>query len=145
MLELLLKLNPNYATGPDLLPARILKDMAKEIAPILTSISNGVLIQRTGGPQTSRPSSKRPSSYRPVSLTRLCCKILEHIVTSNVLKHLDEHHILTDCRHGFMVRRSCEIQLLTLAQELIECLDKKHHHDLIIRDFSKGFDRVPHE
>ena len=36
--KLLLKLNPNKATGPDLLPARILKDMANEIAPILTAI-----------------------------------------------------------------------------------------------------------
>ena len=36
--KLLLKLNPNKATGPDLLPARILKDMANEIAPILTTI-----------------------------------------------------------------------------------------------------------
>ena len=36
--KLLLKLNPNKATGPDLLPARILKDMANEIAPIFTAI-----------------------------------------------------------------------------------------------------------
>ena len=36
--KLLLKLNPNKATGPDLLPARILKDMVNEIAQILTAI-----------------------------------------------------------------------------------------------------------
>ena len=58
---------------------------------------------------------------------------------------LDEHHILTDCQHGFRARRSCETQLLTLAQELIAGLDKRHQHDMIILDFSKAFDRVPHE
>ena len=36
-------------------------------------------------------------------------------------------------------------QLLTLAQELLSGLDKRHQHDFIILDFSKAFDRVPHE
>ena len=34
---------------------------------------------------------------------------------------------------------------LTLAQELLVGLDKKHQHDLIILDFSKAFDSVPHQ
>ena len=46
---------------------------------------------------------------------------------------------------AFRTRRSCETQLLTLAQELLAGLDKKHQHDLIILDFSKVFDRVPHQ
>ena len=67
------------------------------------------------------------------------------MITSNVLKHLDEYKILTDCQHGFRVRRSCETQLLTLAQELVEGLDRKQQYDLIIHDFSKAFNRVPNE
>ena len=47
--------------------------------------------------------------------------------------------------YGFRARRSCETQLVTLAQELLAGLDKKHQHVLIILDFSKGFDRVPHQ
>ena len=66
------------------------------------------------------------------------------MITSNVLKHLESHDILTDCQHGFRARRSCETQLLTLAQELLTGLDKKQQHDLVILDFSKAFDRVPH-
>ena len=87
----------------------------------------------------------KASNYRPVSLTSICCKIQEHVITSNVLKHLDEHNILTDCQHSFRAKRSCKTQLLTLAQELFAGLDKKHQHDLIILDFSKAFDRVPHQ
>ena len=45
-----------------------------------------------------------PSNYRPVSLTSLCCKLQEHILISNVLSHLEEHAILTDCQHGFRDR-----------------------------------------
>ena len=149
-----LKLNPNKATGPDLLPARILKDMANEIARILTTIfqrsfDTGIVPRDWRTANVTAIFKKRekykPANYQPVSLTSLCCKIQEHIVTSNVLNHLDEHHILTDCQHGFRARRSCETQLLTFAQELIAGLDKRHQHDMIILDFSKAFDRVPHE
>ena len=124
--KLLLKLNPNKATGPDLLPARILKDLAKEIAPILTAIfqrsfDTGIVPRdwRTANVTAifKKGEKYKPANYRPVSLTSLCrCKIQEHIITSNVFNHLDEHHILTDCQHGFRARRSCETQLLTLAR-----------------------------
>jgi hypothetical protein len=71
--------------------------------------------------------------------------MLEHVIVSSILKHLDAHQILTDCQHGFRARRSCETQLLTLAHELLSSLDVRCQHDLIILDFSKVFDRVPHE
>jgi hypothetical protein len=87
----------------------------------------------------------KASNYRPVSLTSLCCKVQEHIIVSSILKHLDAHQILTDCQHWFRARRSCETQLLTLAHELLSSLDVGYQHDLIILDFSKAFDRVPHE
>ena len=92
-----------------------------------------------------QPFLRKGRSSRPVSLTSLCCKIQEHVITSNVLKHLESYDVLTDCQHGFRARRSCETQLLTLAQELLAGLDKKHQHDLIILDSSKAFDRVPHQ
>ena len=85
----------------------------------------------------------KPANYQPVFFTSLCCNIPEHIVISNILNHLDEHHILTDCQQRFRARRSCETQLL--VQELIAGLDKRHQHDMISLDFSKAFDRVPHE
>ena len=36
--QLLQELNPHKASGPDLIPARILKDMADDISPLLTAI-----------------------------------------------------------------------------------------------------------
>ena len=53
--------------------------------------------------------------------------------------------ILTNCQHGFRARSSCETQLPTLAQELIECLDNKLQHDLIILGFSKAIGYIPHK
>ena len=151
VVKLLLKLNPSEACGPDLLPARILKELTHELAPYLVIIfQKGLYTGRV--PKDWRSANVtaifkkgRPSNYRPVCLTCICCKIQEHILTTNILKHLDKHHILTDCQHGFRARRSCETQLLTLAEELVSGLDKRQQHDLIVLDFSKAFDRVPHE
>ena len=86
-----------------------------------------------------------PANYRPVSLTCLCCKILEHVIVSNVLKHLDCYKILIDCQHGFRARRSCETKLVTLCHDLSSSLDKGIQTDMLVLDFSKAFDRVPHQ
>ena len=154
VLKLLLKLNPAKACGPDSIPARILKELAHEFAPYLVSIFQRNLdigkvpkdCRMANVTSIFKKGEKyKPSNYRPVSLTCICCKIQEHIITSNVIKHLDEHNILTDCQHGFKARRSCETQLLTLADEFVSGIDKKHQQDLIVLDFSKAFDRVPHQ
>ena len=43
-----------------------------------------------------------PSNYRPVSLTCVPCKMLEHIVCTNIMAHLDEHKLLSDRQHVAM-------------------------------------------
>ena len=40
--------------------------------------------------------------------------------------------------------RSCKTQLLGLTQELHEHLEEKKQVDMIVLDFSKAFDKVPH-
>ena len=148
------KLDPSKATGPDEIPARILKQYASEFAPHLSQIFNISLAQGEV-PADWRQANVIPifkkgekylaSNYRPVSLTCICCKILKHIVVSNVLNHLDKYDILVDCQHGFRAKRGCETQLLTLSHELLENLHSNIQTDLIILDFSKAFDKVPHQ
>ena len=53
-------------------------------------------------------------NYRPVSLTCVPCKLLEHIVCSNIMAHLDEHKLLSDKQHAFRKWHSCETQLVTV-------------------------------
>ena len=86
-----------------------------------------------------------PANYRPISLTSICCKILEHIVHSQVMKHLEQHKILSDQQHGFRKRRSCESQLVLTVQDLAASLEVGEQIDAILLDFSKAFDKVPHQ
>ena len=45
-----------------------------------------------------------------MSLTCICCKTLEHIIVSNINKHLALENILADCQHGFRSQRSYGIR-----------------------------------
>ena len=40
-------------------------------------------------------------NYRPVSLKCIPIKLLEHIVCSNIMAHLEEHELLSDRQHAF--------------------------------------------
>ena len=56
---------------------------------------------------------------------------------------------LADCQHGFRSQRSCKTQLVQFVHDIISNLDgavnRGHKQtDLIIMDFAKAFDKVPH-
>ena len=78
-------------------------------------------------------------NYRPISLTCLLCKVLEHIMVSHIVKHMNEHSLLYDLQHGFREKRSCETQLTMLVEDLA-----RKQANLILLDFSKAFDNVNH-
>jgi hypothetical protein len=60
------------------------------------------------------------------------------------MSHFDRYNILTDKQHGFRSRRSCETQLVTTIQKIAQNLTSKGHVDVILLDFAKAFDKVPH-
>ena len=104
--KLLNNLNIHKAPGPDGLSARVLKECSSEIAPVLAYIYNESLAQGAV-PDDWRQTNVAPvfkkgekfdiANYRPVSLTCICCKTLEHIIVSNINKHLALESILADC------------------------------------------------
>ena len=69
---------------------------------------------------------------------------MEHIIASNLTKHLNKNIFLYDLQHGFREKRSCEIQLIQLVDELVRGLSQGYQTDLILLDFSKAFDKVSH-
>ena len=75
-----------------------------------------------------------------MSLTCVPCKLLEHIVCSNTMAHLDEHQLLSDRQHAFRKRHSCETQLTTVIYDWVKILNKGGQVDTFILDFEKAFD-----
>jgi hypothetical protein len=86
-----------------------------------------------------------PANYRPISLTCLCCKVMEHVVLSHLAKHLAEHDILFDKQHGFRSKYSCETQLISAIHEWGTELNARGQVDVVLLDFSKAFDKVSHK
>ena len=60
------------------------------------------------------------------------------------MAHLEQLNILKDYQHGFRKGRSCETQLIITVDEIAKSLDNRSQVDLLILDFSKAFDTVPH-
>ena len=134
--KLLKELKPNKAQGPGNIPARILKEMASRIAPIMTiifqkSINSGTppsdWLKAHIVPIHKKNDRTISSNYRPISLTSIPCRILEHIISTSTHKHLESYSILIDRQrrqHGFRSRRSCDTSLLTTIHDMTSTLEK---------------------
>ena len=151
--KLLYNLKPHKACGPDGIAARVLKHCSVSIAPILReifqrSVATGELpedwLNADVAPVYKKGDRSGPGNYRPVSLTSVVCKVLEHILHGHIMRHFERHAILADQQHGFRKGRSCETQLTSLVEDLHRIVDNRSQADLIIMDFSKAFDTVPH-
>ena len=152
--KLLQSIDPSKATGPDNISNQALKIAAVEFSPILCfifqqSIDTGNMPadwQRANiTPIYKKGATTDPANYRPISLTSVCCKLLEHIIDSQLMKHLEKYDILTNAQHAFRKARSTETQLILTIHDLAKNLDNHIITDLAILDFSKAFDVVPHE
>ena len=98
--KLLKGLNPSKALWHDELHHRVLKELATELGPILAhlfqqSIDSGEIPMEWTlaniSPLLKKGDRSLACNYRPVSLTCVPCRLLEHIVSSNIMAHLDEH------------------------------------------------------
>ena len=50
-----------------------------------------------------------------------------------------------DFQHGFRNKRSCESQLVITTEDIARNLDNNQQVYMLILDFSKAFDTVPHK
>ena len=143
VLDQLNKLNPSKAQGPDGIPPWLLNTYAAQLAPILHNIFQ-LSVDSSQVPEAwenfnvmgifKKGSRTEASNYRPISLTSVASKLLEHIIHSHVMKHLELHNILTDSQHGSRAKRSTETQLIQTIQ-ISKSLDKKETVDIAIIGF----------
>ena len=139
ILKLLRDINTQKSVGPDLIPNRVLKECCAELTPIPGAIfrkslalgqlpsdwlkANVIGIYKKG-------QKCEPSNYRPVSLTSVTCKLMEHIIYSQVMRHYTKHNFINGIQHGFLKGLSCDTQLVTTVEELQRGLDRKTQYDV---------------
>lgn len=148
--RLALKTSP----GPDGISAKLLKLTSHFSASLLAlifqqSLDTGCLPVDWKSayviPIFKSGDNTQPNNYRPISLTSICCKLLEHILFTNIMAHLNLNNLLLNNQHGFRQNFSCQSQLFELITDLHSALNSSRRVDAIFIDFSKAFDKVPYK
>jgi hypothetical protein len=130
-----------------------LQQLLEEVAPALKIIFSRSLEEgevpmdwRTANvtPIFKKGVKADPGNYRPVSLTSVCCKVLESIIRDDLMEHLLRNNLMRESQHGFMARKSCTTNLLEFLETLTRTVDEGNAMDVIFLDFAKAFDKVPH-
>ncbi len=146
-------LKETKAVGSDGISLKFIKDALCVIAFYLTCIINtsivtGVFPQawkhalvipmfKTGDPNNVH-------NYRPISLLPIASKILEKIVSNQILLFLETNDFLSKCQHGFRPTLSTESALTTVTNDIFNNMDNKRISLLTLCDLSKAFDSVCH-
>ena len=121
LLKLLKNLKSGKAAGPDKLKPLLLKELRDEII-FEKSLQTGKLpsewVTANVMPVFKKGDKSLAANYRPISLTCILCKVLEHILASTVVKHLDTQGSMYDLQHGLREKRSCETQLVMIIDDL---------------------------
>jgi len=152
--EKIRKLKPDSAAGPDEIGPRILKELEAVLTTPLVeifrkSVSTGEVPDEwkkaNVTPIFKKGTKKDPGNYRPVSLTSVCCKMLESILRDALMDHLTCNNLLKASQHGFMPGKSCTTNLLEFFEKTTQAIDAGLPFDVIFLDFAKAFDKVPRE
>ena len=67
------------------------------------------------------------------------------MIRNEIVQHMTDNNLFTNCQHGFVSGKSCTTQLLEYMEDKTEALDKGYGVDIIYLDFQKAFDKVPHK
>ncbi|RVE54134.1 hypothetical protein evm_001257 [Chilo suppressalis] len=144
-------LDVRKASGPDGIPAVILKKCAAELSPVLTrlyqcSYSLG-RVPETWRDANVRPVPKKgdrsdPAIYRPIAITSVLCKVLEKVLNNHLTRYLEDHSLINDRQYGFRPKRLTGDLLAYLTHIWGEAIDKRLAISL---DIAKAFDRVWHK
>ncbi len=84
------------------------------------------------------------SNYRPISLLPIFSKVLEKIVSTQLVKHLESNKLLSESQHGFRPRLSTTTALTVVTDKIYKNMDNKSISLLTLCDLSKAFDSVSH-
>ena len=151
--KILNKLNPNKASGPDLINNRILKESAVSLCEPLSDLFNKSFI--TGHfPRSWKCANVTPihkkgcrqtkSNYRPISLLSNISKVQERIVYNRLYQHCLNNNLLTERNSGFKQMDSTINRLIHLTNMINRGLDDKKEILIVFLDITKAFDRVWH-
>ncbi|KAF1769026.1 hypothetical protein GCK72_000839 [Caenorhabditis remanei] len=147
------KLQPKIGYSTDRINFYIIKKCANSISVPLSLIFTESLSARrfpdcwktaTVIPLHKKGSILDPSNFRPISLTHPLARLFERLILKPIKSELAAQ--LSKKQYGFLSNRSCPLALIDATSQYHLTLSKpKAYMDVILIDFRKAFDSVPHD
>ena len=147
-------LDENSGTGPDMLPARILKLCAKQFSGPVLQLTERIL--ETGewpscwrehwiAPIYKRQAVYKPQNYRGVHLTAQLSKIVERLFLIMLMPHVSRFTLSGVNQFAYTKERGARDVLVLLALRWVAVLNKGRKLAIYCSDVAGAFDRVSRE
>jgi hypothetical protein len=89
-------------------------------------------------------SPKDPSDFRPISILCVFAKAFERLLNDQILAHVEDNGLLSDFQSGFRRGHSTISALVKVTDDLGAARAREMDAVLVLLDFSKAFDCIPH-
>ena len=145
------KLKNTSSYGCDGIPTHIVKTSIEVLLAPITRIINSSISQGkypdswklgTVIPIHKKGSKKEVGNYRPVSLLPVVSKVLESVINSQIMYHVEKYELLPNSQHGFRPKRSTTSALLSLTTHWDMNLKKHKFVGALMLDLSAAFDTL---
>ena len=142
------------AGGPDQITAKMIKLVIPFSVTAIThiincSIVNGVFPSNWKKanviPIPKIPNPSKLSDFRPISLLCTLSKILEKVISKQILAYLEENNLLERLQSGFRKKHNTATALLKISDDIFSNIDAAEVTFLVLLDYSKAFDTVLHK
>ena len=153
IIKLIERIRTEVAVGHDGMNARLLKDSKSTISNILTNLVNisykkcifpKCMKKAIVKPIFKKDDAEEPSNFRPISILPVVSKIFERSATDQLIKYLEENHLLNETQHAYRKGHSTQTCLSEIADYIYKELDKGNLIGLASLDLSKAFDSICH-
>jgi len=124
VMRILRALKPKISYGPDGFPNLLLKQLSSVIYEPLSFIFQSSFrlqilpacwLHALVTPVFKKGLTSSPSNYRPISLTCVCCRIMERNINIELINYLFQHGLISKYQHGFLHKHSTCSNLLRVC------------------------------
>lgn len=141
------------ATGLDGLPIKFIKIVLPLVLQQITHLFNSIIATSIFPtcwkhakiiPLRKKPHLSALTNLRPISILCALSKVFEKLLEQQMSSFITENNLLTEHQAGFRKGQSIQTATSRVFDDLARTTDRRGSAVLLLLDFSKAFDTIPH-